>query len=61
MVVLPGGLPGATNLFHHTVLEKAIADRVANHKWMAAICAAPMILGKKRISEWKRSHLFPRI
>ncbi len=46
MVILPGG-PGTQNLYNSSALEKAISARVEQNKWMAAICAAPMILGKR--------------
>ncbi|ANX00761.1 DJ-1/PfpI family protein [Thermoclostridium stercorarium] len=47
MVVLPGGMPGTNNLYDSSELEKAIAHRVENGKWVAAICAAPIILGRR--------------
>jgi 4-methyl-5(b-hydroxyethyl)-thiazole monophosphate biosynthesis len=47
MVVLPGGMPGTTNLYKNAILENAISERVRQKKWIAAICAAPMILGKR--------------
>jgi len=47
MVVLPGGMPGTNNLYSSRELERAISHRVENNKWIAAICAAPIILGRR--------------
>jgi 4-methyl-5(b-hydroxyethyl)-thiazole monophosphate biosynthesis len=32
MIVLPGGMPGAENLYKNTILEKAIESRVSQKK-----------------------------
>ena len=45
MLVLPGGLPGTTNLQAHEGLTKLLLKQHEAHKWVAAICAAPMVLG----------------
>lgn len=47
MVVLPGGMPGTENLYNNHELEKSLAQRVKNNKWIAAICAAPIVLGRR--------------
>ncbi|MGE4283641.1 MAG: DJ-1 family glyoxalase III [Clostridia bacterium] len=47
MLVLPGGMPGASNLEQNDKLQQLLKYGVDNKKWIAAICAAPMILGKK--------------
>ncbi len=59
MVVLPGGLPGATNLDAdpriHTLLHKmAGAD-----KYVAAICAAPRVLGNAGLLDGKQATSYP--
>lgn len=59
MVVLPGGMPGTNNLYDSTILEKALAYRVQNNKWIAAICAAPMILGKRGYLNGMEAVCFP--
>ena len=41
MLVLPGGLPGTTNLQAHEGLTKLLLKQHEAHKWIAAICAAP--------------------
>ena len=47
MVVLPGGMPGAKNLDESPVTDKFLAAVQENDGYAAAICAAPMILGKR--------------
>ncbi|NCA78246.1 MAG: DJ-1 family protein, partial [Alphaproteobacteria bacterium] len=45
MIVLPGGQPGATNLLNHEELKERILQYHKEKKYLAAICAAPMVLG----------------
>lgn len=45
MVVLPGGLPGTFHLAEHPAVIAAVKECIAQDKWVAAICAAPSILG----------------
>lgn len=45
LIMLPGGLPGATNLNAHNGVKKAIIEQNARGKMIGAICAAPMVLG----------------
>ena len=45
-IFLPGGMPGAATLDKHEGLRKLILDFAAKGKPIAAICAAPMVLGK---------------
>ena len=48
MILLPGGLPGATNLDAHEGLSGMILNFAKAEKPLAAICAAPLVLeGKK--------------
>ena len=47
MVILPGGMPGTKNLDANETVHKVIADAVKNGAYLCAICAAPMILGKR--------------
>lgn len=44
MIVLPGGLPGATNLAKDTKVLALLQDFDKNKKHIAAICAAPLAL-----------------
>ncbi len=45
MIVLPGGMPGTLNLEKSSKVNSAIEFCVENNKKIAAICAAPSILG----------------
>ena len=47
MIVLPGGMPGTLNLQNNPTLSAYIDDFYKEGKYIAAICAAPMILGAK--------------
>ena len=44
-IVLPGGMPGTLNLEKSAVVQKALAYAVERTLPIAAICAAPSILG----------------
>lgn len=46
LVLLPGGMPGAATLEKCPELRKLVLDFAEKNKPIAAICAAPMILGK---------------
>ena len=59
MVILPGGMPGASNLDASPVVDAAIKAAVTCDGYLAAICAAPMILGKRDILWGKRAICFP--
>lgn len=59
MIVLPGGLQGALNLQKHKGLESRILEFAARGKWLAAICAAPMIYGDLGLLEGRRAVSYP--
>ncbi len=59
MIVLPGGLPGATNLGSHAGLTDQIKAFAAAGKKVAAICAAPMVLSQCGILEGKEATIYP--
>ena len=60
LVFLPGGMPGATNLFEHKGVCKAVVDQFAAGKKIAAICAAPaVILGQLGLLEGKKATCYP--
>ncbi len=46
-VILPGGMPGTTNLDACDTVHAALDAARAADAYMAAICAAPIILGKR--------------
>lgn len=58
-IVLPGGMPGAKNLNEHEELKKQVADFAANGKLVAAICAAPMVLGGLNLLNGKEATCYP--
>lgn len=57
-VVLPGGLPGATNLRADERVVSMVRTFAAT-KHVAAICAAPFILGDLGLLEGRRATCFP--
>ena len=59
MLVLPGGLPGTTNLQAHEGLTKLLLKQHEAHKWVAAICAAPTILASLHITDGRRATCYP--
>lgn len=46
MLVLPGGMPGTKNLLEHVGLISLLKEFHEKGKYVAAICAAPSILGE---------------
>ena len=59
MIILPGGMPGAKNLDESEIVDAFIKKAEKNGSYLAAICAAPMILGKRGILSGKRATCFP--
>lgn len=59
MVVLPGGMPGTLNLEASTVVQSFIDYVSENGLYLAAICAAPSILGHKGLLDGKSCTCFP--
>ena len=58
-VILPGGMPGTKNLDASPVVHKALDIALENNSLICAICAAPMILGKRGILRGKKATCFP--
>ncbi len=58
-VVLPGGMPGATNLAESKDLERILKRQKDRGGLLAAICAAPTVLAKYGLLEGKRATAFP--
>ncbi len=52
-IILPGGLPGTTNLEADETVQRFIDFAAENGKIIGAICAAPMILGHKGLLQGK--------
>ncbi|MBQ2733390.1 MAG: DJ-1/PfpI family protein [Clostridia bacterium] len=59
MLVLPGGLPGATNLDEAPETDELIGITESCGGFFAAICAAPMVYGKRGMLKGKTATAFP--
>ena len=58
-VVLPGGMPGTTNLGAHAGVNDVIRSFAAEGKLVAAICAAPSVLGQAGLLQGKKAACYP--
>ena len=58
-VVLPGGLKGAETLDKNMVLRQTLQSLFSNGTLIAAICAAPMVLGSAGILKGKHATIYP--
>lgn len=58
-IVLPGGMPGTLNLGANDYVQKTIADFAKAGKLVAAICAAPSVLGEAGLLKGKRATSYP--
>ncbi len=54
-IILPGGLPGTTNLENNATVNKFIDFCAEKNKLIGAICAAPSILGHKGLLQGKNA------
>lgn len=60
MIVLPGGMPGAANLGEHEGLCTKIKEFAADsEKYLAAICAAPMVFAACGVLEGEKATIYP--
>ena len=59
VIVLPGGMPGTKNLEACEVLMEQVDAFAAQGKLVAAICAAPSILGHRGILKGKKACSYP--
>ena len=59
MIVLPGGLPGTTNLKEHAGVRKVVKGFYDEGKYVAAICAAPTILARLHITDGRKATCYP--
>ena len=58
-LILPGGMPGAETLSNHKGLQDLLLNFNAEKRPIAAICAAPMALGKLGILEGRKATCYP--
>lgn len=60
LLLLPGGMPGSSNLYQHEGVCKAVLAQAAAGKKVAAICAAPaVVLGQLGVLDGKRATCYP--
>lgn len=58
-IVLPGGMPGTLHLGEDTTVDKVIREFASCGKLVAAICAAPSVLGLAGLLEGKNAACHP--
>jgi len=58
-VVIPGGMPGTTNLDASETVKAALSVAAEKGGLMAAICAAPLVLGHAGLLDGKRATCYP--
>ena len=59
MLILPGGMPGTRNLDASPVTDRLLDEVLMHGGHVAAICAAPLILGKRGLLRGKRATCYP--
>lgn len=59
MLVLPGGMPGASGLDAHKGLRELILKFAKANKPLAAICAAPLVYGNLGLLKGKQATCYP--
>lgn len=59
LLFLPGGLPGATNLDACQPLREGLLAHCKTGRMIAAICAAPLVLGHLGLLEGRRATCYP--
>lgn len=59
LLILPGGMPGSKNLDACPQTDRLIQKATADGGRLAAICAAPMILGKRGLLAGRRAVCYP--
>ena len=60
LLFLPGGMPGASNLYEHAGVCQAVLSQAKDGKKVAAICAAPaVVLAQLGVLDGKRATCYP--
>jgi len=59
MIILPGGGGGTQKMAEHTGLKQQLTKQAMDNKWIAAICAAPTILGELGLLAGKAATCYP--
>ncbi len=61
MVVLPGGMPGASHLKDDSRIVELLKKMAAAGKYTAAICAAPMVLAEAGLLQGRQATAYPGV
>jgi 4-methyl-5(b-hydroxyethyl)-thiazole monophosphate biosynthesis len=61
ILILPGGQPGSNNLKAHTGLNEKLIQFHREGKKLAAICAAPLVLGSLNILKGEKAVCYPGV
>ncbi len=59
MIVLPGGLPGSSNLDADARIHRLLARHHSEDRYIAAICAAPKVLANAGLLHGKSATAYP--
>ena len=59
MLILPGGMPGSINLDASSYTDELISALISNGGRLAAICAAPLVFGKRGLLNGKLATCYP--
>lgn len=58
-LILPGGMPGSSNLNDCEPLKELLIEHYKKEKIVAAICAAPLVLGGLGLLKGRRATCYP--
>ncbi|MCY7773625.1 DJ-1 family glyoxalase III [Bacillus licheniformis] len=61
MLILPGGNVGSKKMLEHQALHKTLTEAANAGKYVAAICAATMTLGKTGLVSVKKATCYPGV
>lgn len=59
MLFLPGGMPGSKNLSESKEVAAVINQYHSTGKWLAAVCAAPMVYGQMGLLNGLKATCYP--
>jgi 4-methyl-5(b-hydroxyethyl)-thiazole monophosphate biosynthesis len=59
LLILPGGQPGTDHLNAHAGLKSLLVNYHNEGKWLAAICAAPLVLGELNLLRGRQATVYP--
>ena len=59
MVILPGGMPGSENLYNCEKVREYVKRNFEDGRYIAAICAAPMVFGRMGLLKSYRATCYP--